>query len=47
MRGGAQPGAGRPKGSTNKRQREAKLAETGITPLDYMLAVMRDRPQPN
>lgn len=37
-------GAGRKKGSTNKANlaREAEVKATGITPLDYMLRVMRD-----
>jgi hypothetical protein len=43
-RGGARPGAGRKKGLPNKRTQEAqKLAEaTGITPLEYLLSIMRD-----
>lgn len=43
-RGGKRPGSGRPKGAINKRTEEAivKAAETGITPLDYLLAVMRN-----
>jgi hypothetical protein len=42
--GGARPGAGRPKGSANKKTQEivAKALEQGITPLEYMLGVMRD-----
>lgn len=42
-RGGARPGAGRKKGSATARTRE--IAERaygdGVTPLEYMLAVMR------
>ena len=35
---------GRRKGVPNKAtaQREAKIAESGLTPLDYMLGLMRD-----
>lgn len=42
--GGKRPGAGRPKGSRNKRTQEVlnAAAKEGITPLDYMLKVMRD-----
>lgn len=42
--GGARPNSGRRKGSLNKttqEQREAVLS-TGITPLEYMISVMRD-----
>lgn len=43
-RGGSRPGAGRKPGSANKRTREIadKAAEEGITPLEFMLNVMRD-----
>lgn len=43
-KGGKRPGAGRPKGSVNRvtaAQREA-AAQTGETPLEYMLRTMRD-----
>ena len=42
--GGLRPGAGRPKGAKNKATaaREAEIAASGMTPLDYMLAVLRD-----
>ena len=45
-RGGARPGAGRPKGltkesKTNAERREIWLAG-GITPIEYLLAVVRD-----
>jgi hypothetical protein len=42
-RGGARKGAGRPKGAATKRTREIadKAAEEGITPLEYMLQIMR------
>lgn len=45
--GGARKGAGRPKGVPNKKtaQVQAKVAITGITPLDYMLEQMR-KPYP-
>lgn len=47
MRGGARSGAGRKKGAATKRTREIAdraLAE-GITPLEFMLKIMReDRP---
>ncbi len=44
IKGGARPGAGRKKGSPNKRTAEITKAveESGITPLEYMLSVMRD-----
>lgn len=43
-KGGARPGAGRPKGVANKATlaRAAEIAATGETPLEYMLRVMRD-----
>ena len=42
-RGGARPGAGRKKGEPNKatQQRQAEIAETGVTPLDVMIGAMR------
>src|SRR5690348_9969197 len=44
MRGGKRPGAGRKPGSKNKASaaREKAIAESGLTPLEYMLGVMRD-----
>jgi hypothetical protein len=47
-RGGARPGAGRPKGRINKVSREerAKYAESGELPLDYMMRIMRDARYP-
>lgn len=47
--GGKRPGAGRPKGSPNKSsaQREADVAASGLTPLDYMLSVMRNDAAPH
>lgn len=46
-RGGARPGAGRKKGLPNKRTQEAqKQAEaSGITPLEYLLSIMREPSQ--
>lgn len=48
-RGGARAGAGRKKGSASKRTREIAdaAAENGITPLEYMLQVMRQEPSPD
>jgi hypothetical protein len=42
-RGGKQPGAGRPKNSKNKINRELQeaVASTGITPLEFLLKRMR------
>ncbi len=42
--GGARPGAGRPKGSLSKKHVEvlATAVSEGITPVEYMLNVMRD-----
>ena len=44
MIGGKRPGAGRKKGSPNKRTaaRKAEIAAGGEMPLDYMLRIMRD-----
>lgn len=47
-RGGARPGAGRPRGAETRRTRllaEAAKAE-GISPLEYMLKIMRDESKP-
>jgi hypothetical protein len=43
-RGGPRPGAGRPKGTPNKKTAElrAKVEAEGVTPLDFLLGVMRD-----
>lgn len=40
-KGGARKGAGRKPGVPNKSTREAEIAASGITPLDYMLKVLR------
>lgn len=44
IKGGARPGAGRKKGEPNKRTAEIQKAveESGLTPLQYLLSVMRD-----
>lgn len=43
-RGGARPGAGRKKGSATAKTREIanKAAESGLTPLEYLISVMQD-----
>lgn len=48
MRGGKRPGAGRKPGSINRISAEARkrAQESGILPLDYMLAVLRDVNEP-
>lgn len=48
QRGGKRPGAGRKKGTPNKAtlERQKRIAESGQTPLDYMLSVMRDENNP-
>jgi hypothetical protein len=42
--GGARPGAGRPKGGHNLISAEARAQAlaSGITPLDYLLSILRD-----
>ena len=47
-RGGLRPGAGRKPGSLTRRTREIaeQAAGDGITPLEYMLTVMRDSDEP-
>lgn len=47
-RGGARPGAGRKPGGRNQRSREIadRAAAEGITPLEYMLQVLRDPDAP-
>lgn len=42
--GGARPGAGRPKGGANRINDEArkKALEAGLSPLEYLLGVMRN-----
>lgn len=43
-RGGRRPGAGRPKGARNKASArlQAEVASSGVTPLAYLLAILRD-----
>lgn len=43
-RGGKREGAGRPAGATTKKTREVaeKALDEGITPLEYMLTVLRN-----
>lgn len=43
-RGGARPGGGRPKGARNKKTdaQIAAVAASGLTPLDFMLSILRD-----
>ena len=43
-RGGKRDGAGRPAGSVTTKSREVaeQAAESGLTPLDYMLGILRD-----
>ncbi len=45
MRGGKRSGSGRPKGVPNKAnaERQAAIAASGLTPLDYMLDILRDK----
>jgi hypothetical protein len=47
-RGGKRQGAGRPKGARNKKTVAliAAIEASGLTPLDYMLAVMRNPKEP-
>lgn len=48
-RGGARPNAGRKKGTATLKTREIadRAAAEGITPLEYMLKVMRTEPSPD
>lgn len=43
MRGGARPGAGRPKGSANKMSQKAReeAAEAGMLPHEFLAAIAR------
>ena len=45
--GGKRPGAGRPKGSKDKitKKREAAISSSGLTPLQYLLSIIRDTTQ--
>lgn len=44
MPGGKRPGAGRPRGAATRRTREIadRAVADGVSPLEYMLAVMRN-----
>ncbi len=48
MKGGKRLGAGRKKGIPNRASaaREAAIAASGLTPLDYMLSTMRNETKP-
>ena len=48
MRGGLRQGAGRKPGAPNKTtaERRAAIEASGLTPLDYMLAILRDDQKP-
>jgi hypothetical protein len=48
IKGGKRPGAGRKPGVPNKRTAEVQAAveASGVTPLDFMLNVMRSEPPP-
>lgn len=45
--GGAREGAGRPKGRRSRKTEErlSKIESSGLTPLDYMLTILRDTEQ--
>lgn len=45
--GGARPGAGKPKGAASKLDKAAreKALQGGLSPLDYLLSIMRDLSQ--
>jgi hypothetical protein len=47
-RGGRRPGAGRPKGSRDRRSLELvkSVVGSGVTPLEYMISVMRNEQRP-
>lgn len=48
-RGGKREGAGRPAGAVTRRTREVaeRALATGLTPLDYMLTILRDEAKPD
>lgn len=48
IKGGKRPGAGRKKGVPNKRTAalQASVEAAGLTPLEFMLQIMRDEPSP-
>ena len=47
-KGGRRAGAGRPKGSRNKRsvQQEEEIRNSGQTPLEYFVSIYQDEKQP-
>jgi hypothetical protein len=47
--GGARPGAGRKPGYTTKKTREIadRAASEGITPLEFMLSILRNEDKPD
>src|SRR5262245_26627769 len=47
-RGGRRAGAGRKPGTPNRRtaQWQAEIAASGVTPLEYMLGIIRDKNAP-
>lgn len=47
-RGGSRPGAGRPRGSRGRKtvERLEAIDTSGLSPLDYMLKILRDDAQP-
>jgi hypothetical protein len=49
MRGGQRSGAGRKPGAPNKATAEKReeIEASGLTPLDYMLKILRDETQDN
>lgn len=42
MRGGRRPGAGRPKGPSQKVARLREAVQSGLTPLEYLLGILRN-----
>ena len=48
QRGGKRDGAGRKAGSPNRKTEEQaeKVKASGLTPLDYMLSILRDEDMP-
>lgn len=46
QRGGKRPGAGRKPGVSDKAKIAAQVAASGLSPLDFMLGVLRDESQP-
>ena len=46
QRGGKRPGAGRKPGVSDKAKIAAQVVASGLSPLDFMLGVLRDESQP-